>query len=52
MGLCGILLNFYFLFGIGDKDRITYSVDVLLSILVFIIAIMGKIPATKDKFYC
>lgn len=31
MGLCGIFINLYYLISIGDKDRIGYTVDILLS---------------------
>lgn len=44
MGICGILINFYYLIEIGEKDRIGYTVDILLGILVLIMVIIVKIP--------
>lgn len=44
IGICGIFINFYFLIEIGDKDRIGYTVTILLAILIFILVITTKIP--------
>jgi len=52
MGICGILINFYYLVEIGEKDRIGYTVDILLGILVLIMVIIVKIPQNKHGFHC
>lgn len=44
MGICGIFICFYYLIEIGDKDRIGYTVEILLAIIVFIMVIINKIP--------
>jgi len=52
MSICGIFLNLYYLIDIEDKDRIEFTVEVLLAELIFILVIINEIPQTKTGFHC